>query len=481
MIADSISRSYQLTQLPKELKPGDKLRSSAASHVDFSHYRQKSTESAQAQKTPLGIHAEYSSTRRKAKSEPTPAQLKKRQTNKRLNAAAKLLPGERIASCQRIVSPEYEYMAVRYNPADSCTGFRGLVCCESASCPHCVAKRSESDRQELAAALAAAKKRGWSVFMLTTTLRHTSHDALLDLMDKLPKAFNSAFSGRWYSDLTEEYRLLGKVKGWEITFGWNGWHPHLHILFFYEGEMSAPILAGLRKVIGVRWLESLKKHGASASMEYGISLEAADSKIAEYIAKWGREPNEHSWGVESEMTKHHLKQSRDESGLTIFEILGAAAGESEALNRLARIFPALDDEALINRAGNLYVEYFRAFKGKARLHWGKNLKKLLNLDEELRQLTEAEIEIEDQSFDMVMIHRVEAFKVTGGWTGEDRRSELLELCSAGNPYEVQRWCLERGIDCIIPDIAFEWFNQLEGRSWQSPGVGWRPVAGGRVV
>lgn len=447
---------------------------------DFSRFHQKNRDSAQLQKSALGSIAEYPSAREKAKSEPTPAQLKKRAKYRRLKTAAKLLPNERIAGCQKYVSPEFAYFTVKRNPVDGCTGFNGFVACESASCPHCVQARSERDRHELMIALAAAKKRGWSQFMLTLTLRHTTYDPLAELQSTVANAFDRCFSGRFYQDLKAEYRVQTKVKGWETRYGNNGWHPHLHLLFFYEGELSSEQVEGLRKWVGQRWLETLKKLGGSATMEYGISIETADSKIAEYIAKWGKEPNESSWGAEAEMTKGHLKKAKDESSLTPFELLGAAAGEADQLERLQRIFSSLDGEALRNRAGQLYVEYFRAFKGKARLHWGQT-KELLNLDDELHQFAQDNPPVEDESYCMVMIDRHEASKVTGGFKGDDLRAELLEVCSDGNPYELQSWLKQHDIAGIIPDVAWEQFNQLGGRAWQSPGDGWSPAAGGRLL
>lgn len=452
-----------------------------ATSPDYSRFHQNSIESAQAQKSPLGIHTNYPSTAEKTKVEPTPTQLKNRQKYKRLKTAAKLLPNERIASCQHTIAPEYQYATVAFNPANSATRFKGLYCCDSSSCPHCVAARSEADRHELTVALSVAKKREWTVFMVTLTLQHLTHDALLDLQALLTRAFDRCFSGRFYQGMKDEYGIKGKIKGWEVTYGKNGFHPHLHILFFSELKISSVQLAGLETWLGGRWLETLKKLGGSASLQYGISIEAADSKIAEYIAKWGHEPSETSWGIESEITKGHLKKARDESGLTMFELLGAAGGEADSVERLQRIFPALEREALVARAGQLYVEYFRAFKGKPRLHWG-NLKNLLELDEALRQLSESETEVEDETFEIVMIERgAEWVKVTGGYKGADRRAELLEVCSTGNPFEVQRWLKQHDITAVIPDLAWERFNALEGRAWQSPGDDWEPVAGGRLI
>jgi hypothetical protein len=286
-------------------------------------------------------------------------------------------------------------------------------------------------------------------------------------------------------DMQEEYQIKCKIKTWETMFGNNGHHPHLHILMWSGLDLNDYAFAGLEKTVGLRWLETLKKLGGSALLEYGISIETADSKIADYIAKWGHEPSEASWGIESEMTKSHLKKNNLE-GMTPFELLGASAGEADQLEKLARIFKGLNRSELEARAGQLYVEYFRAFKGKARLHWGKT-KELLNLDQELKLYAEAEaarqqsMAPEMEPYPMVMIERGQEWtKITGGWKGEDLRADLMEVCETLNPYLVRQWLADRQIIGIIPDLAWERFDQLGGRDWQSPGAGWIPAAGGRV-
>jgi hypothetical protein len=447
--------------------------------VDYSRFHQKNIDSAKPEKSTLGIYAQYPSTAEKsakADSSPTPAQLLKKRKYKRLRKAAQLLPTEKIANCQKCIAPGYAYAVGRTNGH-----FRGLEACDSPSCPHCVAARSERDRHELTIALAEAAKLGWKPFMVTLTLRHMRQDLLVALLDMLTEAFDKCFSGRWYQDLKDEYQLKTKVKTWETMTGSNGWHPHLHILIWSGLQLNDYAFAGLEKTIGLRWLETLKKLGGSALLEYGISIETADSKIADYIAKWGHEPSESSWGIESEMTKAHSKHSRLE-GLTPFEVLGAAAGEADQLERLARIYPALSSDELKTFAGKLYVEYFKAFKGKPRLHWG-NTKKLLNLDEALAAWDEANPPAPDEHYDMVMIERgAEWLKVHGGYKGDDLRAELLDVCSTGNPYLVRQWLADREIVGIIPDNAWDQFNQVGGRVWFSPpGDEWIPAAGGRVL
>lgn len=44
--------------------------------------------------------------------------------------------------------------------------------------------------------------------------------------------------------------------------------------------------------------------------EHGYRLDRTFGAVADYIAKFGREPLGTPWGVEAEMTKGHLKRGR---------------------------------------------------------------------------------------------------------------------------------------------------------------------------
>lgn len=167
-----------------------------------------------------------------------------------------------------------------------------------------------------------------------------------------------------------KFGFIGFVRGLEVTEGskghGNGWHPHLHVLWFVStaivdvegGEKEYP--EKLRKEIWPRWERALEKLGGSALEDYGLKVVTGDTYTAEYIAKYGREPREKRWSVEREIAKSNVKVAR-EDGRTPFALLeDAQSGDIEA--------------AL------LFQEFAEAIKGRSQLHWSKGLKELLNVE-----------------------------------------------------------------------------------------------------
>jgi hypothetical protein len=436
----------------------------------------------------LGRDTNFSSTREETeKTRPlTKAEKAKKNRYKRLKSAARLLPYERIAGCQQYPHKSQDYVAVTWNPDTNKTRFRGLFCCESSSCPHCVEARSERERKQLALAIAEARKRNWHSFMLTLTLSHHQGDALDNLLEILSSAFDKTFSGRWYQDFKELFGIKGKVKAFEYRYGVNGHHPHLHILFFYsrldgidlaaDFEPTPDLSERIEQLISSRWVEKVEGLGGSALGEFGCDVKLADSAVADYITKWGREPENKTWGADSELAKSHKKGAANStyqsefgvvrySSMSGFDLLGAAAAEPEQLEWLGALLGSEITSELQSRAGSLYVEFFRAFKGRPRLHWG-DLKKLLNLDEVEKAFDEANPPEPDESFDVVQIPVGEQWtKITGGFKGEDLRFDLelacSNACSNGNPHEIEAWLTKHGIlGAIIPDDVWQRFGEI---------------------
>lgn len=458
--------------------------------------------------------------------QPTPAQQRKRLKYRRLKTAAKLLPKEAIAGCQTWVIPEQDYVSVEWNPDTNSTRFHGLVSCDSSSCPHCVEKRSQQERKELTLALAAADTQGMRYVMATLTLRHHIGDKLRELLETLNGAYDKTFSGRWYQSFKRHFAIQGKIKASEYRFGVNGHHPHTHALFFYKlGEIKLyvgraqnrpkliypkryrklsvtvfgehiqrphknrksrserdidRVVASMEKRIKARWVKTVKRLGGDAIGEFACDVVSADSKIAAYIAKWGKEPQDPAWGAESELTRQQYKNAKDERSMSIFEILGAAAGETDQLVKLGRIFDDLSDSELAERAGALYVEFFQSMKGKPRLHWGK-LKELLQLDEFENAFDAANPPEPDESISILMVERGESWrKVWGAAGAKDLRYELELVCSTGNPYAIAHWLADRGIQGIIPELVWDRWESMQEVGWQ-PEAALGAIAGASIA
>jgi hypothetical protein len=95
------------------------------------------------------------------------------------------------------------------------------------------------------------------------------------------------------------------------------------------------------------------------SRRHGVKLDDG-AEAAAYVAKMGLE-DARSWGMDSEITKGHIKRAKD--GETPFDLLRSVLADPG------------------DRQGRaLFREYAQAFRGKRQLVWSRGLRDLLGLD-----------------------------------------------------------------------------------------------------
>lgn len=369
-----------------------------------------------------------------------------------LATARRLLPKERIAHCQWSIAPQRNYVTIEVDANKDGAKICNLVRCDSSSCAWCARARSEQDRHELSIAIAQAEKRGWYPVLLTFTLSHHIGDKLTDLERGLRTAFDRVFSGRWYQDFKHEWFMIGKITARETTRGENGWHPHLHVLAFFEREYDDLSIAAMEQYIGRQWREKLQMGGFSASLEHGVFASTGKSDIAAYIAKFGREPVERFWSAEHEMTMHVYKKPKV-GGVTPFQLLGAAAGLTDDLIAVSAVMAGNVANVRL-KASAAYCEFFRAMKGRARLHWG-DMWRLLDMDAAIADYDHENPPKDADTWVIFVCPRGEIWNyLRGVKTGVDLRGELLDVCATKDAGAVQAWLGQHRIKGGIPPDAF---------------------------
>lgn len=284
-------------------------------------------------------------------------------------AAEKLLSGSRTAKCMVFRKGNCPVQVVRSSGCGRAR-FTGLQTCSSVwACPICAARISEQRRGDLQAALQQAKRLDYSVFLLTFTVPHGMGDDLKPLTSSMVKAYTSMHEGRKAAELKAACGRLGFIRSVEVTYGVNGFHPHLHVLFITDGSLSAQ---GIELLYARRWRTACVRAGlGEPSLAHGVTVQDG-SAAAAYVTKWG---------LENEMTKSHLKTGKQGS-LSPFDFL--------------RLFAegGLDAE----RYGRLFQIYAKAFKGRRQLFWSKGLRDLLALGPELSDEQAAENAEPDDRF-----------------------------------------------------------------------------------
>lgn len=167
-----------------------------------------------------------------------------------------------------------------------------LTCGHIWTCPVC----SQSLRAQRAEAIVRAVKHlagRWQ--MLTVTLRHRQGMNLRDLRNGLMAAWRKTRQGGRIQRVWGEL-VTASVRTQEVTYGDNGWHPHLHVLLRTE-EWSDDDKDALQ----VRWEKAIvgelgsnvrpdDLHGVVWSEPWDVErITKSESKRATYLAKLGLE------------------------------------------------------------------------------------------------------------------------------------------------------------------------------------------------
>lgn len=207
--------------------------------------------------------------------------------------------------------------------------WHGLQTCGSVwSCPVC----SSVIRTRRAMAIEVAAKawlaqQGCSLAFLTLTLRHQRWESLAALYGGLAASWRFLRQHKWWRSLG----FAGIVRASEVTFGDNGWHPHLHLLLFVRGELA---LGDVEAELRWRWQAAVVGAGLSAtSLARGVRLQPISYEdhggVGGYLSKVLDEHGS-SWDVSSELARSDVKLSR--GGLSPFELLDrATCGEAFAV------------------------------------------------------------------------------------------------------------------------------------------------------
>jgi hypothetical protein len=236
------------------------------------------------------------------------------------SVARHMLPDNRVRICLRHQQEKYGTVDVFQHKQTQKAFYGGLMVCGSVwICPVCAAKISERRKAELKYASLLHKEAGGYLTMMTLTFSHSKLDKLSDLLDMLNKAMLKFRSGKAYDNLRKRLGIVGTIRALEITYGSNGWHPHIHLLIFHSVEIEGHEQQEYQDRYYNLWEAACVKYGMKTSYEHGLKLDDA-SEADQYIGKWG-DLVERTWGVSSEMTKSNIKKGRGEESLTPFDFL----------------------------------------------------------------------------------------------------------------------------------------------------------------
>jgi hypothetical protein len=298
----------------------------------------------------------------------------------RLAEARKLCAGERVEHCNW--TPVSFVVEVWKSRSGKPSYFRAVATCGSVwMCPVCADKITAKRQQELKQAVENAKLRKMTVYMFTYTVGHKRKDSAENVLRLMLEAVRKLKGRKFWTRIKNKLDIKGSVTNLESTFSeLNGTHAHKHILEFCNVELSKKEIKQLRDDISCEYGKIVKGLGGYVDGVHDVDIVAGDDFIAEYIAKYGRDPKDKKQDhISYEMTRSATKtKSFIDGHFTAFQLLDLSADGNEW-------------------ARKMFIAYRKAFRGRAQLTWSKGLRELLELDAEQ---TDQEIanEIESDEF-----------------------------------------------------------------------------------
>ncbi len=205
------------------------------------------------------------------------------------------------------------------------------MCARIHACPVCSARIRQERALELEAAALRHTDLGGGLAFGTFTIPHNFGDNLQDTLQAIKGTWKRTRENRAVRRLWKRLGLRGLARTFEITYGANGWHPHIHVLYFAHRTLTAEELTELGDVLHAAWATAAQAMGLRMpTRAHGVRVQgiARDgrgaSALAGYLTKVQDGYGSKSRSVGSEMTRGDLKQGREGSS-TPFELLDKAA------------------------------------------------------------------------------------------------------------------------------------------------------------
>lgn len=238
------------------------------------------------------------------------------------------------------------------------------------ACPVCAAKIRQRRAVEIDLAVRSHLDAGGSALFWTATLPHDFGDELSHLLASVAKAFRRVIGGRGWIEDKRDYAISGTIRASETTFGKAGAHPHLHVIFFCDKQLSAGEIGTLHSRLFGRWSSAVESVGYRAPRSELCPIETVGAReLGAYVTKMVL-TDESNRKLGMEMTRHDLKTKR--KGRAPFQVL--------------RDFAVSGDCADLD----LWREWERASKGTQSLTWSRGLKKRFQVTEKTDEQLAAE-------------------------------------------------------------------------------------------
>lgn len=199
---------------------------------------------------------------------------------------AKLRPyatNKRVRDCGRRPISGQPAVVVQEFKSHRCAWWLGVLRCgRQHSCPVCAAKKAAERADELDRMMQGDPCGRWQ--MVTLTLRHHAGERLEDLLAELMGALRRVRRTRAIRAVFD-LRVTATVRALEVTWGANGWHPHVHLLM-----RTSEWTRYDRETLAQEWRRAIPGRTVDGvAVVWSTPIESWHSKRALYLTKLGAE------------------------------------------------------------------------------------------------------------------------------------------------------------------------------------------------
>lgn len=193
---------------------------------------------------------------------------------------------------------------------DGSVSFAGFCRCHSVwACPLCAPVIRAGRASDMASGLKRLLLSGGGCLFSTYTLPHDQGDALGAVFSAVHDSWTAIRHDPSVRAIRRELGLEFS-RSTEVTYGSNGWHPHLHVGEVAPRPLSRSEVLDYRRECFRVWCQSVQKHGFRRPSERrGLTVVRADAGMSDYLNK--------TEGLASELFQMDQKRGKTEAPFSI--------------------------------------------------------------------------------------------------------------------------------------------------------------------
>ena len=227
-----------------------------------------------------------------------------------------------------------------------------LKCSSIYQCNLCQQTVLSKRKIELEAIAKQHLETGGGIYLVTLTVKHSKKDKLENLLGSSKTksgvlgAYNYLVSkDRNFKKLLDKYGIAMSCRVFEVTYGVNGYHAHIHSNVYTNSKFSEKQILSFQKEFYKLWKMSIKKVGLECIEKRAVLVTDASTNSS-YITKFSNS---------SELTSNHIKEAKN-GNYTINQL------ENLLLDNNQTVIP-------LEKLKNILKEFYKCCYGKRFLTW----------------------------------------------------------------------------------------------------------------